>query len=90
MPPPANQDEFFIGSYDVDNTNNHLYLYSMHPVYANPTQSTFTGSDLANPITVPTYTPFCPLKRILRPQQGTTEKVDALGDRRDVSLRLLG
>jgi hypothetical protein len=60
-PPPANQDEFFIGSYDVDQTNNHLYLYSMHVDFANPTQSSFTGSGLANPITVPTYTPLCPL-----------------------------
>ncbi len=81
VPPPANQDEFFIGSYDVDNTNNHLYLYSMHPVYSNPTQSTFTGNNLANPITVPTYTPFCPLGESCVTQEGTTTKVDALGDR---------
>jgi len=59
-PPPANQDEFFIGSYDVDDTMNHLYLYSMHVDFANPSQSTFTGSGLANPITVPPYTPLCP------------------------------
>ncbi len=59
-PPPNNQDEFFIGSYDVDNTNNHLYLYSMHPVFPNPTQSTFVGSGLADPITVPTYSPYDP------------------------------
>ncbi len=56
--PPNGQDEFFIGSYDVDNSNDHLYLYSMHPVFPNPSQSTFTGSGLADPITVPTYTPF--------------------------------
>jgi hypothetical protein len=60
MPPPANQDEFFIGRYDVDQTMNHLYLYSMHVDFANPRQSSFSGSGLANPITVPTYTPFCP------------------------------
>jgi hypothetical protein len=59
-PPPANQDEFFIGAYDVDPTMNHLYLYSMHPDFSNPSQSTFTGSGLADPITVPTYTPLCP------------------------------
>jgi hypothetical protein len=81
-PPPANQDEFFIGSYDVDQTQNHLYLYSMHPVFSNPSQSTFTGSGLANPITVPAYTPFCPnLEQPCIPQQGTNTKLDSLGDR---------
>jgi len=81
-PPPANQDEFFIGSYDVDQTQNHLYLYSMHPDYANPTQSTFTGSGLADPITVPTYTPLCPsLDSPCIPQQGTPTVLDSLGDR---------
>lgn len=80
-PPPAGQDEFFIGSYDVDSTNNHLYLYSMHPVFSNPSQSTFTGGGLADPITVPTYTPFCPDSEFCVPQDGTTERVDALGDR---------
>ena len=57
--PPNGQDEFFIGSYDVDASNDHLYLYSMHPNYANPNQSTFVGSGLADPFTVPTYNPFC-------------------------------
>jgi hypothetical protein len=58
LAPPTTQDEFFIGSYDVDNENDHLYLYSMHPDYASPSQSTFVGSGLADPFTVPTYTPF--------------------------------
>jgi len=80
-PPPANQDEFLIGSYLEDPNNSHLYLYSMHPVFSNPTQSTFTGNNLANPIAVPAYTPFCPLSEFCVPQNGTTEKVDALGDR---------
>jgi hypothetical protein len=81
VPPPANQDEFFIGAYDSDSSNNHLYLYSMHPVFSNPSQSTFAGSGLADPITVPTYTPFCPDSEFCVTQNGTTEKVDALGDR---------
>ncbi len=81
VPPPANQDEFFIGAYDSDSSNNHLYLYSMHPVFSNPSQSTFSGSGLADPITVPTYTPFCPESEFCVAQNGTTEKVDALGDR---------
>jgi len=79
--PPAGQDEFFIGAYDVDSSNNHLYLYSMHPVFSNPSQSTFVGSGLANPITVPTYTAFCPNSEFCVPQEGTSTKVDALGDR---------
>lgn len=82
IPPPANQDEFFIGSYDVDQTQNHLYLYSMHPDFANPSQSRFTGAGLANPITVPNYTPFCPvLDSSCVPQKGTATEVDTLGDR---------
>lgn len=60
LPPPNGQDEFFIGSYDVDASNNHLYLYSVHPVFSNPTQSTFTGSGLADQLTVPTYNPYNP------------------------------
>jgi hypothetical protein len=81
-PPPANQDEFFIGSYDVDQTQNHLYLYSMHPDFANPNQSTFTGSGLADPVTVPTYTPLCPaLDSPCIPQEGSNNVLDSLGDR---------
>lgn len=60
LPAPNGQQEFFIGSYDVDGDNDHLYLYSMAPDYSNPSQSTFTGSGLANPITVPAYTPYDP------------------------------
>jgi hypothetical protein len=81
-PPPANQDEFFIGSYDVDQTNNHLYLYSMHPDFANPSQSSFTGAGAANPITVPVYSPFCPNRgnQDCVPQEGTITKLASLGD----------
>jgi hypothetical protein len=79
-PPPANQDEFFIGSYDVDQTNNHLYLYSMHPDFANPSQSTFAGAGLADPITVPTYIPYCAaLSDSCVPQQGTPTRLASLG-----------
>ena len=79
--PPAGQDEFFIGSYLADPNNSHLYLYSMHPVYSNPSQTTFTGNNLANPISVPAYNPYCPLSEFCVPQKDTTQKVDALGDR---------
>ncbi len=83
LPPPSTQQEFFVGSYDVDSTNNHLYLYSMNPVYSNPSQSTFTGSGLANPFTVPTYTPFCdnnPIRGACVPEPGGSG-VASLGDR---------
>lgn len=60
VPPPDGQDEFFIGSYDVDGGNDHLYLYSMHPVFPDPAQSTFQGSNLADPFTVPAYNPYAP------------------------------
>jgi len=82
IPPPANQDEFLIGSYDVDQTQNHLYLYSVHPDFVNPSQSTFVGAGLADPITVPTYTPFCPvLNSPCVPQVGTNTRLASLGDR---------
>ena len=78
-PPPGGQVEFFIGSYDVDASNNHLYLYSMAPDFANGT-AVVTGSGLATPITVPTYTPFCDSSRSCVPEPGGST-VDAIGDR---------
>ncbi len=83
LPPPGTQQEFFIGSYDVDPDNDHLYLYSMDPDYANPSQSTFTGSGLANPFTVPAYTPFCdsnPIRGACIPEPNGSG-VASLGDR---------
>lgn len=82
-PPPAGQDEFFVGSYDIDQSNNHIYLYSMHPDFANPGLSTFSGEDLGNPITVPVYVPYCPspFQPACIPQQGTDVKLGSLGDR---------
>ena len=81
IPPPSGEDEFFIGSYDRDQTNNHLYIYSMHPDFANPSQSTFTGADLADPITVPTYTTYCSTPGgSCVPQQGTPTLLASLGN----------
>jgi len=81
-PPPAGQDEFFIGSYNADASQNHLYLYSMHPVFSNPSQSTFTGGGLANPITVPMYNPICQFGQgLCVPQLGDPELLEGLGDR---------
>jgi hypothetical protein len=78
--PPVGQDEFFIGSYNKDSSFNHLYLYSMHPVFPNPSQTVFIGNNLANPITVPTYTPICTVGTCV-PQPGTDRTLSALGDR---------
>ncbi len=81
--PPTGQDEFFIGSFDVDSSNDHVYLYSMHPVFSNPSQSTFVGSGLADPLTVPTYTPFCdsnPIRGACIPEPNGSG-VASLGDR---------
>ena len=58
VPPPANEDEVFIGSLgSVDNS--HLSLYSMHPVFANPQQSTFTGSGSSQLMPIPSFNPAC-------------------------------
>ena len=48
LPPPVGQPEFFIGSYDVDSSNNHLYLYSMAPNFAAGT-AVVTGSESDEP-----------------------------------------
>ncbi len=83
LAPPNGQDEFFIGSYDVDTSNDHLYLYSMHPVFSDPSESTFVGSGLADPFTVPTYTPFCdsnPIRGACIPEPNGSG-VASLGDR---------
>ncbi len=82
-PPPSGQDEFFIGSYDVDSDNDHLYLYSMHIVDWSSGTATFVGSGLADPFTVPTYTPFCdnnPIRGACIPEPNGSG-VASLGDR---------
>lgn len=83
-PPPANQDEFFIGGFLQGANNNALYLYSLHPDFANPSQSTITGNDASQPITVANFEQTCD-----GVQYGTTpcvpelngELLRALGDR---------
>ncbi|MGB8885809.1 MAG: hypothetical protein WCC87_03750 [Candidatus Korobacteraceae bacterium] len=80
--PPVGQDEFFIGSYNQDSSFNHLYLYSMHPVFSNPSETVFIGNGLADPITVPTYTPICNASYgLCITQPGTGRTLEALGDR---------
>ena len=82
-PPPSGQDEFFIGSYDVDPDNDHLYLYSMHIVDWSSGTATFVGSGLADPFSVPSYTPFCdgnPIRGACIPEPNGSG-VASLGDR---------
>ncbi len=81
-PPPAGQDEFFMGSYNADGTHADLFLYSMHPVFSDPMQTTFVGAGLANPIPVPTYIPICNFGQgLCVPQLGSSQALEGLGDR---------
>jgi hypothetical protein len=80
-PPPPNEDEFFIGG-DLSLGNDALYLYSMHPDFANPSQSTITGNNLSQPITVAAFNPACNGQRFLGcVPELNGEMLYALGDR---------
>lgn len=75
VPPPAGQDEFFIGGMGVGTVPT-LYLYSMHPVYTNPEQSSFVGSGLSHRIPgIPGYTLMC---GVCIPQLGTKQLLDTM------------
>ena len=84
VPPPSGQDEFFVGGMFQGPSNNHLYLYSMHPDFAHPDQSTITGNNQSQPIAVANFEQTCDGVRY-----GTTpcvpqlngELLYALGDR---------
>ena len=81
-PPPATEDEFFIGSLgDVDNS--HLSLYSMGIVTWSPANATLTGNQNTQLVPIATFTPACNgnYGGACVPQQGTTDKLDSLGDR---------
>ncbi len=55
LAPPAHQDEFFMSLWDAA----HLSLYSLHPDYENPQNSTVTGNNGSQLIPVPGFTPAC-------------------------------
>ena len=75
IPPPDGQDEFFIGGMGVGNVPT-LYLYSMHPVYSDPEQSSFVGSGLSHRIPgIPAYTLMC---GTCIPQLGTKQLLDTM------------
>jgi hypothetical protein len=80
-PPPPNEDEFFIGG-NLSLGNDALYLYSMHPDFANPSQSTITGNNLSQPITVAAFNPACNGQKFLGcVPELNGEMLYALGDR---------
>jgi hypothetical protein len=77
--PPANQDEFFMNLWDPT----HLSLYSLHPDYQDPQNSTVTGNNGSQLITVPAFTPACngAYGGDCVPQKDTSTQLQVLGDR---------
>ena len=81
-PPPANQDEFFVGSWgDIDTS--HLSAYSMHIVDWASGQATMTGNGDTQLIQIASYTPACNgnYGGACVPQKGVGDLLDSLGDR---------
>ncbi len=81
-PPPAAQDEFFIGSVAAVNTS-HLSLYSVHIDWAHKSLATITGANNSQLIAAPTYSGSCngSFGGDCVPQKGISDKLDSLGDR---------
>jgi len=79
LAPPSNEDEFFISLYD----SAHLSLYSLHPDYENPQNSTVTGTDGSQLIAVPPFTPACNgnYGGNCVPQKNSSTQLQVLGDR---------
>jgi Bacterial Ig-like domain (group 3) len=74
-PPPAGSPNYLM---DLD-VNGALHLWRFHVDFANPANSTFTGpTTLAD---AGAFTFACPTTPDCIPQPGTTQKLDALGDR---------
>ena len=79
LAPPANEDEFFLSLYD----SSHLSLYSLHPDYQDPQNSSVTGTNGSQLITVPPYTPACNgnYDGNCVPQKDSSTQLQVLGDR---------
>ena len=89
-PPPAGQDEFYIGSLgDVDNS--HLSVYSYHVDFANPANSFVTGSGNSQLVSIASFNPACngAYERRLRSAEGYFGPTGLTWRSLDVSLRLL-
>jgi hypothetical protein len=84
VPPPASEDEFFIGSVgDVDNS--HLSVYSMHVNDWSTGDATMTGLGNSQLVAVAPYTPSCDGNYggdcVPQPVVGSGNDLDSLGDR---------
>lgn len=79
LAPPANEDEFFMSLWD----SSHLSLYSLHPDYQDPQDSTVTGNDGSQLIAVPAFTPACngAYDGNCVPQKDTSTQLQVIGDR---------
>lgn len=79
LAPPANEDEFFMSLWD----SSHLSLYSLHPDYQDPQNSTVTGNNGSQLITVPEFTPACngAYDGYCVPQQSASSDLQVIGDR---------
>jgi hypothetical protein len=74
--PPAGSPEFFM---DIDPSSGALNLWKFHADFTTPSNSTFTG-----PTSISGVAPFtapCLTTQDCIPQPGTTQNLDALGDR---------
>ena len=79
LAPPANEDEFFLSLWDPS----HLSLYSLHPDYQNPQNSSVTGTNGSQLIAVPAFTPACngAYDGNCVPQKDTSNQLQVLGGR---------
>ncbi len=74
-PPPGSPNYFM----DIDPSSGALNLWKFHADFTTPSNSTFTG-----PTSISGVAPFtapCPATQDCIPQPGTTQNLDALGDR---------
>jgi hypothetical protein len=79
FPPPSGEDEFFISLWDAT----HLSLYSLHPNYQEPQDSTVTGNNGSQLISVPAFNPACngAYGGDCVPQKDVSNRLQVLGDR---------
>lgn len=74
--PPAGSPNFFMA---IDPGSGALQLWKFHADFVTKSNSTFTGpTSIAN---VAAFTAPCPATQNCIPQPGTTQKLDAIGDR---------
>ena len=79
LAPPSGEDEFFMSLWDAT----HLSLYSLHPDYQNPQNSTVTGNNGSQLISVPAFNPACngAYGGNCVPQKDVSNRLQVLGDR---------